>query len=99
MCNQIVKWGVAYFFKPVSMEVWPLQMPWVATLTTPFLNANSSGRTSAAKLTGSWRKTTESQLNACSSDMKMKTYVYVSHRPEERSFQHTWDAIGLDVPV
>jgi hypothetical protein len=37
MCNQIVKWGVAYFFKPVSMEVWPLQMPWVATLTTPAL--------------------------------------------------------------
>lgn len=42
----------------MSMEVCPTQMPCVSTLTTPFLNVNSSGRTSAAKLTGSWRKIT-----------------------------------------
>ena len=38
------------------MEVCPLQMPCVSTRTTPFRNVNSSGRTSAAKLTERFRR-------------------------------------------
>ena len=34
---------VAYFFSSMSMEVCPVQMPWVSTLTTPFLNVKYSG--------------------------------------------------------
>lgn len=52
----------SYFFSPWSISVWPTQMPWVSTLTTPFLYVKRSGRTNATKLTGSWRKIPETNI-------------------------------------
>lgn len=48
-----------YLLRPWSMSVWPMHIPWVSTRTTPFLYVNRSGRTTATKLTGSWRYTPE----------------------------------------
>ena len=64
----------------MSMEVCPTQMPCVSTLTTPFLNVNISGRTSAAKLTGSCGKITDrnqkDELKRCPDSEDGSIYVY-----------------------
>jgi hypothetical protein len=76
-------------------------MPWVSTLTTPFLNVNRSGRTSAAKLTGSWRKTTEA-TNAETLSSKPQTIQALKMVPDSTKIgypQLTRSAVRLDVPV
>lgn len=84
-----------YFFRPWSISVWPTQMPCVSTLTTPFLNEKRSGRTSATKLTGSWRKIPEKSEGKQVVALVVKLLLLLMQLQKKI----TINTIGLHMPI